>query len=340
MKKLTPEEQEQVYKSVLDKYREASSNEDIEEATKNTSRNKTIANIGQAIEGMGRARSVARGAKGVDGSFYESLKADQDKKLADQRALKKDKVENVLTEDSLLWTDKERSQKEKGWKAENDFNNPQSNSSKAIREQYKRMFPDIAKADGFDTLSANDIKNGLSDPIKLRESIDARKEEARQRAADRAAMAQGRKLDKEDERAWKEEQKEKEVTEKKKTLLNEVEDRRTNIHSALDELDKKIEEDGTFEMFGSHNQDMDRLVDQIATDMAKLQDPSSVARPSEVEAVKKNLIESGFKNSNSTARQIIKNFRAEVERRADSAYKIRGVEKPGQKKSFHGSDLP
>ena len=119
--------------------------------------------------------------------------------------------------------------------------------------------------------------------------------------------------------------------EKKKVLLNEVEDRRQNIHANLDILDGMIAENGTFETLGSHNQDLDRLVDQVATDMAKLMDPDSVARPNEVELVKKNLIRSGFNNQNSTARDIIKNFKGEVERRANTAYQIRGIENPNAK---------
>lgn len=117
--------------------------------------------------------------------------------------------------------------------------------------------------------------------------------------------------------------------EKKKTYFAEIEDRRQNINSALDTLDGMIQSNGTYEMFGSHNADMDRLVDQVATDMAKLQDPQSIARPAEVEMVKRTLVQPNMaKMTNATARQLLKNFRGEVERRANSAYKIRGVEVP------------
>jgi hypothetical protein len=117
---------------------------------------------------------------------------------------------------------------------------------------------------------------------------------------------------------------------KKKVMMNEIEDRRGNINSAISELNTMIDNKGTWELLGSHNQDLDRKVEQIATDMAKLQDPNSVARPSEVEAVKKSLIQSGFQNRNSTAKEILKNFEGEVKRRADSAYKVRGLEVPTQ----------
>jgi len=113
--------------------------------------------------------------------------------------------------------------------------------------------------------------------------------------------------------------------EKKMAAMNEVEDRRRNILDNVDLVDKMIADKGTFEMFGSHNQDLDRRVDMIATDMAKLADPSSVARPSEVEMFKKGLVESGLGKRNSTARDLLSNFKNEVEQRAANAYEVRGL---------------
>lgn len=117
-------------------------------------------------------------------------------------------------------------------------------------------------------------------------------------------------------------------TDKKMTMMNDIEDRRQNMNTNLSKLKSMIDEDGTYEMFGSHNQDIDRLTEQIATDMAKLMDPNSVARPAEVEAIKKTLVRPGFSNTNSTAQEILKNFEDEINTRADSAYKIRGLESP------------
>jgi len=117
--------------------------------------------------------------------------------------------------------------------------------------------------------------------------------------------------------------------EKKKTTLNEVEDRRTNIEDNVSNLEKMIKDKGTYEAFGSHNADMERLVDQIATDMAKLTDPNSVARPSEVDMFKKGLVQPGVGMRNSTALDILKNFRSEVNKRTENAYKIRGLDNPG-----------
>jgi len=93
-------------------------------------------------------------------------------------------------------------------------------------------------------------------------------------------------------------------------------------------LEDMINENGTWEMFGSNNQDIQRKEDQVATDMAKLQDIQSVARPSEVEQVTKTLPKVGFSNSNSTAKDLLKNFKEEVHKRADNAYKIHGITLP------------
>ena len=132
------------------------------------------------------------------------------------------------------------------------------------------------------------------------------------------------------------------ANEKKMASMNEVEDRRRNIEDNLNLVEDSIKKDGTYEMFGSHNADLDRRVDMIATDMAKLSDPSSVARPSEVEMFKKGLVQSGAFQRDGTALDLIKNFRSEVNKRADNAYEVRGLsnlvksKSPKEPKEFAG----
>lgn len=130
--------------------------------------------------------------------------------------------------------------------------------------------------------------------------------------------------------------------EAKKKSINEIEQRRRDIEDNLSTLEKMIKNKGTYETFGSHNQDMERLTDQIATDMAKLMDPESVARPGEVELVKRGLVQPGFKNTNNTALDVLKNFRGEVNRRVGNAYEIRGLSNPGpsQQKYAEKSNSP
>ena len=143
-----------------------------------------------------------------------------------------------------------------------------------------------------------------------------------------------------EDRQYKESQQKLAADGKRKDQVVEVEDRRTNIKQNIALLKKMIKDNGTYEMFGSHNQDMDRMVEQIATDMAKLSDPTSVARPSEVDAVKANLVKSGFQNKNSTALDLLNNFEKEVDTRADTAYKIRGLTPPASAPEVNGSATP
>lgn len=116
------------------------------------------------------------------------------------------------------------------------------------------------------------------------------------------------------------------TNEKNKVAITEIETRRTNIDANIDKAIAMIKDKGTFEMIGSHNQDLDAILEEVATDMAKLQDPTSVARPSEVENIKKNLVSSGvFGNKNSTAVDILTNFKGRVGQKVQDAYKVRGI---------------
>lgn len=193
-----------------------------------------------------------------------------------------------------------------------------SPDSLAMQEQIGSLFPALkGVVAGKSKTQIEQMMPLLTAKIKG----DTDRETARIQANDRAAT----RKDALDAKAL-------ERDEKRKASMNEVEGRRKNINDSLDMLDQMVKEKGTWEALGSHNQDLDRLVDTVATDMAKLQDPESVARPGEVEMVKRNLIASGFKNSNATAREIIKNFRNEVEKRTKNAYAVRGLEAPGDKR--------
>lgn len=198
---------------------------------------------------------------------------------------------------------------------------PNSEANKAYRANLKATFPQIAgkiSPEQFDQLTIEDGDSFLK-PAQFAETIAARKQAAQIAAQSRSDALAVKNAEKQD---------------KKKQAMNEIEDRRMNIKSALKTLDDQVKEYGTYEMFGPQNQNMERLLDQVATDMAKLMDPSSVARPNEVELVKQGLIKSGFKNSNATARQLLRDFEAEVDRRADSAYQIRGLQMPSVQASL------
>lgn len=123
------------------------------------------------------------------------------------------------------------------------------------------------------------------------------------------------------------------VDEKKKNAVLEVEGFRSNIQDNIKNLKKQIEETGTFELTGPEGANMERWITGIATDLAKLADPGSVAREGEVALQKKGLFETGFgalKTRNATAQQVLDALAKEVDKRVDNAYRIRGLKAPGE----------
>lgn len=254
-----------------------------------------LAGAGDAIAG----RSPSETAKS-----FQGIRDNIDKEtVGNLESRRKAQLDNLSGNNML-----EKMQRDK------DQTDPNSSQSMSFRKIIESKFPEVARAYGSDwsKVSAAD-QELIFKPLQLKEQMEARKETAR--------ILGGHRDDVRKEKAA-------EKLDKKKQQMFEIEDRRQNIDTALGELDKMIDEDGTYEMFGSHNQDLDRKVEQVATDMAKLMDPASIARPSEVEQIKKTLVQSGFQNRNGTARDLLKNFKGEVQRRADSAYQIRGLEKP------------
>lgn len=124
-----------------------------------------------------------------------------------------------------------------------------------------------------------------------------------------------------------------EPVEKKKAQVQEVDNYVADIEDNIKAIEKQIDESGTFELTGSHDRDLERRITNIATGMAKLIDPGSVAREGEVALAKKGLIPTDgigalFTNNN-TAKQILKNLRGEVEQRRRRAYEVRGLGEPG-----------
>jgi len=108
--------------------------------------------------------------------------------------------------------------------------------------------------------------------------------------------------------------------------LVEIQDRYTNIKQQIAALRQQLKESGTFELLGPHNRVMDQRITSIATDMAKLVDPASVARESEVAAFKKMLFEPGLAIRNDTALGVLDAFERMVDERLESAYLVRGID--------------
>ncbi len=118
--------------------------------------------------------------------------------------------------------------------------------------------------------------------------------------------------------------------------VTEVQDRRNNIMDALGRLKAAISDkdksatdaSGTWEAFGPHNELLNQDLELIATDMAKLKDPDSVARPAEVEQFKSMLFKPGLGIRNSTALSILDAFQKKVEDTTQNAYRVRGIPPP------------
>ena len=119
--------------------------------------------------------------------------------------------------------------------------------------------------------------------------------------------------------------------EKKKQQVLEVENFTSNIDSNIDAVKKMIEDTGTFELTGPESQIMDRRLTEIATDLAKLADPGSVARNEEVELQRGNLLASGWRGlltKDKTAQAVLDVLREDVKKRRAKAYKVRGLDVP------------
>ncbi len=119
---------------------------------------------------------------------------------------------------------------------------------------------------------------------------------------------------------------------KKKEQVLEVENFTANINDNIDALMAQIEASGTFEALGPESAAMERAITNIATDLAKLADPGSVAREGEVSLAKKGLFPTGAKalfTRNSTAKATLQQLKTEVEKRRANAYRIRGIHPAG-----------
>lgn len=311
LNKLSPSsaQQQETPEQQLAQPKAPTSDEEMKNILEQYKQNVARANLGR---GLSRAVELAGGQLG--------FKTDEE---GYKQALKEAEIPVTLLEKQRK-ADTELQTKQKAA----DYANPSSQRSKVARDIAKQYLgiaglKDMAgritedmSAEQIDTLTKGIFKDAVDqqmDMRKLQESVLARKELSEAKAEQQKESAK---------------EKVKLSEEKKNAVLKDVSQRQQDINDNLNDLEKMIDKYGTFEVFGSHNQDLDRKVDQIATDMAKLMDPNSVARPSEVELVKQGLIKSGFQNTNATAQEIIKNFKNEVNRRTQTAYEIRGLEAP------------
>lgn len=90
-----------------------------------------------------------------------------------------------------------------------------------------------------------------------------------------------------------------------------------SILSEAEKVKALIKDDGTFELTGPHEKKLQQKLDSIAIDAAKLFDPESVARESEVAAFRKMLFEPGSMfTRNQTASETMDAFKSMIADRA------------------------
>ena len=121
------------------------------------------------------------------------------------------------------------------------------------------------------------------------------------------------------------------ATEKKRQQVLEVENFTSNIDRNIDAIKAQIDKTGTFELAGPEGAVMDRRLTEIATDLAKLADPGSVARSDEVKLMRQGLVDSGFlglATRNETAKAVLDALKGDVKQRRAAAYLSRGLDLP------------
>jgi hypothetical protein len=111
--------------------------------------------------------------------------------------------------------------------------------------------------------------------------------------------------------------------------MAEIEERSRAIKASVGRLQSNFREYGTAEVFGPQEEEMERDLNSIAVDMAKLRDKDSAAREGEVAMERKGLPQLGAFKNRDTAKELLKSYLDMVERRRIEAYRVRGFEPPG-----------
>lgn len=116
---------------------------------------------------------------------------------------------------------------------------------------------------------------------------------------------------------------------KNQEALTEIESRAANMRTSLAKAKAIIQKYGTMELAGPAQAELTKALTDYATDGAKLKDPGSVARESEVEAELKSLgVVPGIKGaltSNKTALELLESAGRDIDSRVATAHKVRGI---------------
>jgi hypothetical protein len=133
--------------SLLERYRAAKKQGDAEadQATKKANDQRWATHLGEALEGLVRSVSQARGGQGVDGGFYSGLRGtiDQREKAARDRANRG--VSNLVAEEELSFADTKRNAERAKIAAEQAKiarqKDPNSTESQVARALAKQVVP-------------------------------------------------------------------------------------------------------------------------------------------------------------------------------------------------------
>lgn len=161
---------------------------------------------------------------------------------------------------------------------------------------------------------ADDLTSVQVEALKTGEITSALKESERQRQA--KIDAQTRKLNLQDQKELiklKAQGKPRNLSplERKQKEINiTMGDRARNIFANVQDIIERVNEDGTAEYFGDHEKILEQTMDAIAQDYAKIVDPNSTNRPSEIEGIRNMLFQPGtLAMRDGTAIGIMNNFK-------------------------------
>lgn len=114
---------------------------------------------------------------------------------------------------------------------------------------------------------------------------------------------------------------------KAQEAMTEIESRAANMRTSLAKAKALIQKHGTFELTGPAQAELKKALTDYAIDGAKLKDPGSVARESEVEAELKSLgVSAGsLLTTNKTALELIDAAGRDINSRVNTAHQVRGI---------------
>jgi hypothetical protein len=269
--------------------------------------------------GMQAGAAIAGPGAKVDYSLADSLAASADKPVSNVKGL----MDTDISSKKLKQIQDEMNDEAK-------MRDPNSEISKFYRDQYGSFFPGISSSTT--AFAMNKVAPGLIQLHNTREAAASRKEATAARKEQAIAAINATKDAKEDTKLAKAEEKDLARLDKRKLITEEVESFRRTIASNVERAKNIIKESGTFELTGDASEELDAIMDEISSDMAKLKDPDSAAREGEVRLVRKTLLPGstigklGMRNN--TALSLLNKFEGRVQERADEAYRVRGVELP------------